>query len=351
MRKQSTLRRNGGTSLAYPLIGMILAGILFLMNAIPVVAENGALLSCAQRISNEPTAPYSPIDAWIALADGDHHWYAFRDEGDDTPIRIRLSVEPNNGATFAVLTPTQMAEWQRGEQVEPVGAGSPSSIFHDDLYWTGSFVESGIYYVLIESSGRGLSNYMLTIQGSQVSFPLLTFIQPLPPVATPANGCVIKPTATPVTEPSAMATPPLSPVAVPSAEREGIVSSPEEPLPPVGKTLPLRANEVHWYAFRDEGDDAAIAVRASANPPHCISFALWTPAQLELWRQNIEFHAVGEGTVNQQMAGDLFWTGSFVKSGIYHVVVTRDPAILGDCTYQLRVTGDDVSLFLPSRMP
>ncbi|HRW07383.1 MAG TPA: hypothetical protein P5121_19900 [Caldilineaceae bacterium] len=310
----------------------------------------GALL-CAQSVGNEPTQPFTPVDAWIALQDGGQHWYAFRDEGDDTPIRIRLTVVPENGATFFVLTPAQMLAWQRGEPFEPVGAGSLSTVFHGDRYWTGSFVQSGIYYVLVESMGRGLSNYMLSIQGTQVSFPLLTFIPPQPPIAIRDSECAVHPVRTPTADTAPLA----GPTVTPTPGQTRVLSSPDESLPPIGKEYIIQPGEVHWYAFRDEGDAGAITIRATATPANCMAFALWTPEQLRLWRQNIEFQPVGEGTINRQLNGDLFWTGSFVKSGIYHVVVTHDPthdpASTSECTYQLRVTGDDVTLVLPSRMP
>ncbi|MCB0064720.1 MAG: hypothetical protein KDE19_21500, partial [Caldilineaceae bacterium] len=322
------------------IIGILCVLTVLAVDSLPSFAADNL---CTESVGNAPTAPFVPIDAWIALQNNDQHWYAFRDEGDSTPIRIRLTVVPTNGATFAVLTPAEMMAWRRGEPVKPVGEGSPSAVFHGDLYWTGSFVQSGIYYVLIESNGSGLSNYMLSIQGPQVSFPLLSFLPPKPPIATNHRDCTVSPQPTATAEPLATAS------ATPAAAV--VQSSPEDPLPPIGKELPLAAGDVHWYAFRDEGDSGAIAIRATANPPQCIAFALWTPDQLRLWQQNIEFSPVGEGTVNQQMNGDLFWTGSFVKSGIYHVVVTHNPAIPGDCTYQLRVTGDDVSLLLPPRIP
>ncbi|MEZ4620690.1 MAG: hypothetical protein R2867_34985 [Caldilineaceae bacterium] len=59
------------------------------------------------------------------------------------------------------------------------------------------------------------------------------------------------------------------------------------------------------------------------------------------------FQPIGQGTANELLKADLFWTGSFVKSGIYYVVVQRDPIAEGVCSYQLRVTGEDVSLIQP----
>jgi hypothetical protein len=325
---------------------LFFGGMISVLLLLPQVGHSLAAADpCANRAGNDPTRPFTPIDAWIALQDGDQHWYAFRDEGDSTPIMVRMSVLPVNGATFTILTPAQLSARQQGEAVEAVGAGAASPVLHDDLYWTGSFVQSGIYYVLVESSGRGLSNYMLAIQGSGVSFPLLSFAKAYPPVADKIAKCPSSPTPTPTSQFVPSGTPSVEPTRVMTA----VLSSPEEPLPPIGRVLSIQRDELHWYAFRDEGDDGTIAIRATANPDRCMTFALWTPDQLALWRQNEEFRPVGQGTVNDQLNGDLFWTGSFVKSGIYYVVAARDPVVDAPCTYQLRVTGEDVSLIVPPR--
>lgn len=324
---------------------------LFLLLSQP--GQSLAANICAYKDGNDPIHPFFPIDAWIALQDGDQHWYAFRDEGDSTAISVRMSVLPSNGASFTILTSAQLSAWQRNEPVDAVGASAASAVLHDDQFWTGSFVQSGIYYVLVESRGRGLSNYMLSIQGSGVSFPLLSFAKPHPPIANKIEACPAASTSIPT--PTLAPAPALAPASTESPSVEPtpaistVVSSPDEPLPPIGRALPIQSGERHWYAFRDEGDDGTIAIRATANPAHCIAFALWTPEQLTLWQQDQEFRPVGQGTVNEQFNDDLFWTGSFVKSGTYYVVVDRDPVVEGACTYQLRVTGEDVSLVIAPR--
>jgi hypothetical protein len=125
-------------------------------------------------------------------------------------------------------------------------------------------------------------------------------------------------------------------------------SSSENPLPPTGKTMAIAVDERHWYAFRDEGDAASIEVTADATPDDCLTFQVWTPDQLRLWQLGERFRAVGEGTANPILKADLFWTGSFVKSGLYYVVVARTPTARHPCSYKLWVTGEDISLVIPS---
>lgn len=306
--------------------------------------------TCPHHNGNTPTRPFVPIDAWIVLGDGNQHWYAFRDEGDGAEIRIRMSTQPENRASLRVFTATQMMQWLRGEAVNAVGAGTPLPVLNNDLYWTGSFVQSGIYYVLIESNDRGDSSYMLSIRGADVSFPLVSFSQPLPPkvnVCSEDNELPVDPVITPLITPTA--TPIIIPTRPPVGTTEVTRSSPQMPLPPVGREVQITNSETHWYAFRDEGDDGIIEINADTTPDRCLTFEVWTSAELQRWQRNEPVRPVGQGTPNTLLQFDLFWTGSFVKSGIYYVVVERDPMASGTCTYRLRVTGEDVSLILPPR--
>lgn len=319
-----------------------ITGALYWLQATPVAAASG------QCTNGQTAAPETPVDAWMTLAAGDQQWYAFRDEGDDIPITIRMTVVPAGGARFIVLTAAQATDWARGETTTAVGQGTPSSVVNDDLYWTGSFVQSGTYYVLVKSNNQGLSNYKLLINGKRVADPLLSFAWSNPPTSTVEAICP-PPAESTNTAPQTTATPT---VAIPPVVTTTVfTSSPENPLPPIGKRLAIALGERHWYAFRDEGDDATIQIRADATPDHCLTFQVWSAEQLRLWRLNESFDPVGEGTANASLKADLFWSGSFVKSGTYYVVVTHDRAIPNGCTYALAVTGNDVSLVNPPLAP
>lgn len=286
----------------------------------------------------DPTRPLFPTDSWLTLADEARHWYAFRDEGDGAPIVVRLTVIPEEAANFAVFTPAAVQAWQRGEPLVAVGEGNPLTLSPNDRYWTGSFVQSGTYYVLVQSRGTGSSSYRLTIDGRDVSFPILSFKK-----AAMSNGLMTNQYPLGGTPPTALpSTPTAEPTAAPT------LSSPEKPLPPIGKAITITIGETHWYAFRDEGDAAMIQVSADATPDQCLTFQVWAPEQFARWQQGEEVKPVGQGTVNPTLKADLFWTGSFVKSGIYYVVVKPNPAAAGPCTYKLLVLGDDVSLVLPA---
>ncbi len=310
-------------------------GLLFLASCQPTLA--------AERTGSDPTNALFPSDSWVALENGQQHWYAFHDEGDGTAITVRLTVLPANGATFTVWTAAQAKQWASGQSVAAVGAGTPLELFQNDLYWTGNFVQSGTYYVLVESRRQGLSNYRLTISGNGVSFPRLSFAQPSSPLADPDQAYPMA-ERLPQSSPSIRPTPSPTPTVTATP-----VSSPEHPWPPIGKSITIARGETHWYAFRDEGDESSIQVSADATPDNCLAFQLWTPEELRLWQLGEEFRPVGQGTANPTLKADLFWTGSFIKAATYYIVVERNAAVDGPCTYQLTVLGDNVSLLIPNR--
>ncbi len=306
---------------------LLAIGLLLVASCQPTLA--------AERTGNDPTTALFPTDSWVALADGQHHWYAFRDEGDGTAITIRLTVLPTEGAIFTVFTAEQAKQWTLDQTVAAVGAGTPLALFRNDLYWTGNFVQSGTYYVLVTSQDRGPSNYKLTISGQGISFPRLSFAQPISPLVGP------QPPLPPSMPPSM---PPTLPTPSPTMTAPAAPSGPDNPLPPIGKATAIGVDEVHWYAFRDEGDEASIQVRADATPADCLAFQVWTPEELRLWQLGEEFRPVGQGTANLTLNADLFWTGSFIKAATYYVVVERNPTVTKACSYQLTVLGDNVSL-------
>lgn len=306
---------------------VLLIGFWLLGSRQPLFAQTNA--------GADPAHPLFPTDAWLALPAGASHWYAFRDEGDDTPIVVRMTLLPEHSASFWVLTADDVRQWAHGEALSAVGAGSEMKLFRNDLYWTGRFVQSGTYYVLVKNNGQRLSNYQITIDGSGVSFPVRSFTQPSTATALP-NGY-----------PTGNRLPPATLDTTPAVPNLGVTASAENPLPPIGKLSAIAMNDVHWYAFRDEGDASTIQISADATPDTCLTFAIWTPEQFRLWQRGEDVKPVGQGTANPTLKIDLFWTGSFVKSGIYYVVVRRNPIVQGNCSYKLTVLGDDVSLVMP----
>ena len=278
-----------------------------------------------------PGTAMAPTDSWMQLANGEKQWYAFRDEGDQTSIAVRMQVTPGDRAFFEVLTPEEVNKWANGETFDPVGAGTKNADLGDDLYWTGSFVSSGTYYVVVTSRNLGDSEYALSINGDDVSFPTAQVASPqAAPDANSAEMAQTQPAAAPamnMQEQMAMMT----------------GSSADTALAPVGDTMQIEPGQKQWYAFYDGGDGNSIQIRADAQPSSGLTFQVLTPDELRLWQEGLSYDPVGRGTENADLNADLFWTGSFVKGGTYYVVVEPSGLNAGPTTYSLTVTVEDVS--------
>lgn len=286
-----------------------------------------------------PDNPLAPRSEWLTLADNAKHWYAFKEDGDQEDVFVRMDVEPADRAIFEVWTSEQLRQWRNGEKFEPVGAGTENQHLNDDLYWTGNFVASDTYYVVVTSRNFGPADYHLTINGKNVSFPSTTQTALTAEAAMMSDSPTMEADATAATldETEVMEESAALTVEPALGTHAGVARA------PVGETVQIQAGETQWYKFRDEGDQATIEAALDADPNIGVVFEVWTPEQLRLWQNGDEFDPVGAGTENTALDIDRFWSGSFVRSGNYYLVVRHSGLIDGPVEYSLMVSGDDVS--------
>lgn len=296
----------------------------------------------------EASSATSPSSNWVQLSNGEKHWYFFKDEGDNTNIEVRMEVIPGDRAIFEVWTSEQLRKWYSGEEFSPVGAGTKNKHLNDDLFWTGNFVSSDVYYVIVVSRNFGPSNYKLTISGEDVSFPQVLDKQLInADVEGEELALEIEDAIDPVLDAGVDPAQLISDQNISGADAAASVESPgshaDRPLAPLGKWTEIKQGETHWYSFRDEGDDSNIEAALNASPDNGATFEVWTPGQLRQWQDGDQFSPVGAGAKNQFKKADLFWSGSFVRSGNYFIVVRHSGLVVGSTYYNLIVTGDDVS--------
>ncbi|MCX6032640.1 MAG: hypothetical protein NT169_25555 [Chloroflexi bacterium] len=110
-----------------------------------------------------PADALTPSANWTPLAAGQWAWYAFQYAGDGSQVMVRMAVDPASPVTFSVWTPADVAQWAQDGTMNPVGRGSASKVYGDDLIWTGHFNTPGTYYVVVENANATPSNYLLTI--------------------------------------------------------------------------------------------------------------------------------------------------------------------------------------------
>jgi uncharacterized protein YgiM (DUF1202 family) len=108
---------------------------------------------------------------WQTLSPGTQHWYRFDYAGDELPVRISLDVNPAGSAGFQVWTAEQFAQLASLANVSPVAlsAADPDDSTH--VIWSGSLVEPGFYYIVIQPNTAAASanpvdaQYLLNIGG------------------------------------------------------------------------------------------------------------------------------------------------------------------------------------------
>lgn len=271
----------------------------------------------ASAAGSGPDDAMAPSGEMIPIEPGETHWYVFREEGDGSQIDIEMEVDPASGASFEVWTKDTLRLWQQGLDFEPVGRGTANPNIDADYNWSGNFVESGNFYVLVNHEGTGTSFYKLSITGKDVSFPTRTA-----PVAEAAPAPMARAMA-PTEEPT-------------MAAGIGIYA-----VDGVWRTLGM--NDIHWYAFNYGGDNSPIQIAVDEEVDGRVNFAVWTPELYARKMKGEDVEPIGRGSPDPcvQM-GNLNWAGSFDFGGRFYVSVDHT-CQEGPGTYVLQVMGADVS--------
>lgn len=131
-------------------------------------AEVAAVAADEPAAATETTGGTGPDTAlavagkWTSLEPGQTVWYDFNYYGGDSQILIQMWTDSND-AGFGVWTPEQVSCWAKGEAVDPIGRGTYNQYVDGDLSWSGSFAQSGIYYIVVQNQGADLAHFALTL--------------------------------------------------------------------------------------------------------------------------------------------------------------------------------------------
>lgn len=275
----------------------------------------GAIVALGAEGGTGPADALSPAGEWMPLTNGQQVWYAFKHDGGDTAILVRMGVSPSNSATFSVWTPENVRQWVAGEKPAPIGSGVKNDTFGDDLVWTGSFNFPGAYYVLVEQTGRASGSYKLDISGKGVSFP--------PAKVETATAAAAATAAAPTAAKAAPAakTAAAEPVAPAAKAKAG--TGPDDALTPTGEWAPLAVGQKVWYALPQDGGGSKVLVRMAVDPKNSATYKILTPEQVRVWAAGQTYEPVGRGANDDAFGDDLVWTGSFKTPGAYYIVVEQ----------------------------
>jgi len=304
------------------MFGKLATRALATLLVVSMLVLPGAIVAFGAEGGTGPADALSPTGEWVPLTNGQQVWYAFKYDGGDTAILVRMAVSPSNSATFSVWTPENVRKWAAGEKPNPVGRGVKNDQFGGDLIWSGSFKFPGTYYVLVEQTGSTAGAYKLDVSGKGVSFP--------PAVAAPTA-------AAPATKPAAAekAKPEAAEKAVPAPAVTKAGTGPDDALTPSGEWAPLAKGQQVWYALPQDGGGSKILARMAVEPKNSATFKVLTPENVRLWAAGQKYDPVGRGATSDAYGGDQIWTGSFKIPGTYYIVVEQTGANEGG--YKLSV--------------
>jgi uncharacterized OsmC-like protein len=109
-------------------------------------------------------------DSETKLDPGQQHWYTLVSQGSGV-VEVRMDVDPDEGASFQIVTPDAIRAWQAGEKLQSVGSGTENKYDDADLSWSGSLGQAGSYHLIVDYTGNGQapSLYSLDVSGAQIS--------------------------------------------------------------------------------------------------------------------------------------------------------------------------------------
>ena len=113
---------------------------------------------------SSPAHALKATGEWTELVANTGVWYAFEytyDAHERIHAQASLNSVPDNGINFEVWTPQQLQ--QQDDESEPIGRGSQDDNTVGDYFWTGSFNQSGTYYVLVTNDNPTVGYYQLNI--------------------------------------------------------------------------------------------------------------------------------------------------------------------------------------------
>jgi hypothetical protein len=258
-----------------------------------------------------PWDAYAIDGAWRQIDRGQAQWYAFRYDGEDEQIVVKLNAKPADGAKFMVFTPDEARVWQQVGDEEPCGCSAEDEFVGADQSWSGHFNIPGTYYIAVKHSGHhdAPTYYALNVSGKGVA----------------AAG---------KTAPAA----PSAPASAGAAAATAAVTT--EDMSPFEDWVTMEGDTSHWETFHYDKPDSKVELILDVEPNTAATFSVWTPEQVRLYSLGLDVDPVGWGTVNEKAPGDVSWSGSFVSPGKYYVRVDHLGQDVGYC--KLTLKGENV---------
>jgi len=162
--------------------------------------------------------------------------------------------------------------------------------------------------------------------------------------ATATTAATAAPTAQATNTPQATSAPQATSSPQAMTTPQGTSPGNAGPVPSGGQTLAV--GQQVWYRFNYAGDNTEIQVRMNTFPGGSANFSVWTEENVRNWQQGGPEEPIARGTPNEDLGGDLFWSGSFNFGGPFYIRVDQIGSV--PANFNLSVTGTGVSSGQPS---
>jgi hypothetical protein len=302
----------------------------------PPMVEEALMIEGAE---SGPDFAMMPTSEWIALEQGQLHWYAFDYDFDESfaAIEIHMYSEPEDSAILTIRTEEQAQKWREDGTNEHTGCCTVQDLGGDEdtkyAVWAGKLESSGRYYMVVEHAKNVAETAYYRIEFAAqegVSFPA-GLIDPRGVMAPPAA------------EPAAAAEPAMAPEAVKLVGMNG--SGPDFALAPTAEWVELGEGVFHWYAFSYDFDASygPVEIRMYTEPEDGAILTVRTEEQAQKWRDDGIHEHIGCCTV--QDLGDkdtdyAVWAGKLDSSGTYYIVVEHAKNVSGPVHYMFTIEGE-----------
>ena len=305
----------------------------------PVMAEAALVV---EGIESGPDFAMMPTGEWMALEEGQYHWYAFDYDFDEdfAPVEIRMYTAPEDSAILTVRNEEQIQKWREDGVHEHIGCCTVQDLAGEETdyaLWAGELFSSGRYYLVVEHAKNmaETAHYRFEFTADEgVSFPE-DLIDP--------HGTT---TSITLPEPVVDVASATAPEAVTLRGLNG--SGPDFALAPTAEWTTLGEGMYHWYAFNYDFDEdyGPVEIRMYTAPEDGAILTVRNAEQAQKWREDGTHEHVGCCTV-QDLAGEetdyALWAGELFSSGTYYLVVEHDKNVSGPVNYMFTIEGEGVS--------
>ncbi|MEZ4659798.1 MAG: hypothetical protein R2911_19760 [Caldilineaceae bacterium] len=301
----------------------------------PPMVEGALMIEGAE---SGPDFAMMPVSEWVALEQGQYHWYAFDYDFDASfeAIEIHMYTEPEDSAILTIRTEEQAQKWRDDGIHEHTGCCTVQDLGNKDTdyaVWAGKLESSGRYYMVVEHAKNMAETAYYRIEFTAkegVSFPA-GLIDP--------RGV----TAPPAAEPAAEAAPAVAPEAMKLVGMNG--SGPDFALAPTAEWVEIGEGVFHWYAFHYDFDASygPVEIRMYTEPEDGAVLTVRTEEQAQKWRDDGIHEHIGCCTVQDLGNKDTdyaVWAGKLESSGKYYIVVEHAKNVSGPVHYMFTIEGE-----------